>query len=53
LVDLTDDVRRRLEEVSRIDLGFPHDFLREGFFADMLHGDVAARMQPRAGRSRV
>jgi aryl-alcohol dehydrogenase-like predicted oxidoreductase len=51
-VELTDDVRRRLEEVSRVELGFPHDFLREGFLADMLHGDVAARIQPRAAHDR-
>ena len=44
-VDLPDDVHQRLDAVSGVELGFPHDFLkngRRGWF-----GDVPERLDPR------
>jgi aryl-alcohol dehydrogenase-like predicted oxidoreductase len=40
-VEIPDAVSARLEEATRIDLGFPHDFLSAGFTARMLHGNTA------------
>jgi hypothetical protein len=44
-VEVTDD--QRLDDVSRVELGFPHDFLLSGFLEDVLHGDVADRVSRR------
>jgi len=41
-VKLSDDQIRRLDEVSRIDLGFPHDFLAGPQIRKVLHGDTYA-----------
>ncbi|MDB6123815.1 MAG: putative oxidoreductase, aryl-alcohol dehydrogenase like protein [Pedosphaera sp.] len=35
---LPDDVMRKLDEVSKIELGFPHDFLLRPSVSDFLHG---------------
>ncbi len=40
-VHLADGALRRLDDVSHIELGFPHDFLRAGFTKAMLHGDTS------------
>jgi aryl-alcohol dehydrogenase-like predicted oxidoreductase len=47
-VELTATARERLDTASRIELGFPHDFLRAEFFAGMLHGDIAGRIHASA-----
>lgn len=39
-VDLTADHIRRLDEVSQIELGFPHDFLRGEAVVDVLFGGL-------------
>ena len=35
---LTPEQRTRLDEVSRLELGFPHDFLRSDFVRSMITG---------------
>lgn len=37
-VELTDEILAHLHEVSRIELGFPHDFLRQPGVIDVLYG---------------
>jgi hypothetical protein len=44
-VEVPNDVLGRLDEASRIDPGFPHDFLSAGFTANMIHGNVADRIR--------
>ncbi|HSV81132.1 MAG TPA: aldo/keto reductase [Ramlibacter sp.] len=43
-VTLDEDALRRLDEASRIELGFPHDFLRTDYVRTLLHGGEADRM---------
>jgi aryl-alcohol dehydrogenase-like predicted oxidoreductase len=45
-VEFTDDHRARLDEVSAIDPGFPHVFLRSPLVCTVVHGDtkIAARV---------
>ncbi|UNO38864.1 aldo/keto reductase [Streptomyces sp. MST-110588] len=38
-VELDADARRRLDEVSAVPLGFPHDFLREPAITENVYGD--------------
>jgi aryl-alcohol dehydrogenase-like predicted oxidoreductase len=38
---------RELDEVSRVSLGFPHDFLRTDGIQDVLRGEVRQRIDPR------
>ena len=43
----------RLNEASRIELGFPHDFLAQPFIRGIVYGDTEARIDlPRATRPR-
>src|SRR4051812_17844889 len=35
---LSDDQMQRLNEVSKVDLGFPHDFLAASFIKDIIYG---------------
>ena len=37
-VSLTGDQLERLDSVSRVDLGFPHDFLSKPFIRDIVYG---------------
>lgn len=46
-VRLTDEQRSRLDEVSRIELGFPHDFLASSGVRDMVFGE---HVRPRLDR---
>jgi aryl-alcohol dehydrogenase-like predicted oxidoreductase len=39
-VTLGETQRARLDQVSRIDLGFPHDFLGEDFIRDLIYGQT-------------
>jgi aryl-alcohol dehydrogenase-like predicted oxidoreductase len=34
----------RLDEVSRVELGFPHDFLGQSFIKDVVYGDTRERL---------
>ena len=43
-VEIPEELCARLDEATRIDLGFPHDFLNAGFTAKMLHGNTAVRV---------
>jgi aryl-alcohol dehydrogenase-like predicted oxidoreductase len=47
-VDLPDGVLERLDDVSAIALGFPHDFMAET--AGWLYGEAGARVRPRPAR---
>ena len=38
--ELTEDQIRRLDEASRIELGFPHDFLSTDTIRDLIYGDT-------------
>jgi aryl-alcohol dehydrogenase-like predicted oxidoreductase len=40
---LPDDVMARLDEASKIELGFPHDFLTRPTVSDFLHGGTLGR----------
>lgn len=49
-VELEDEARERLDEVSAVPLGFPHDFLREESVTRVVYGDRAADIRdPRGG----
>ena len=37
-IALTDEITAHLNELSRIELGFPHDFLRQPGVIDVLYG---------------
>lgn len=41
----------RLDEVSRIELGFPHDFLATSGVRDLVRGETRTRLDGRAARS--
>jgi aryl-alcohol dehydrogenase-like predicted oxidoreductase len=41
---LDDETMRRLDEVSEIELGFPHDFLRTDYVRSILHGGEPDRL---------
>ncbi|HKE16962.1 MAG TPA: aldo/keto reductase, partial [Kofleriaceae bacterium] len=45
-VRLSDEQRARLDQASRIELGFPHDFLALPLTRAVIRGDV--RIEPRA-----
>jgi aryl-alcohol dehydrogenase-like predicted oxidoreductase len=50
-VVLSDEQRVRLDEASRIELGFPHDFLRQDAIVRLVHGDNRASIDDhQAGR---
>ena len=36
----------RLDEISRIELGFPHDFLAQPFTTRLVHGDIHPLLDP-------
>lgn len=46
-VTLSPEQLARLDEVSRIELGFPHDFLASPGVQDLVHGEVRTRVDPR------
>jgi aryl-alcohol dehydrogenase-like predicted oxidoreductase len=48
-VTLGEDDIRRLEAVSAVDLGFPHEFLKGDFVRDLIYGGTYARTRPRRG----
>jgi diketogulonate reductase-like aldo/keto reductase len=35
--ELSDDHMQRLDEISKIDLGFPHEFLARDYIRDIVH----------------
>ena len=41
----------KLDEVSRIELGFPHDFLASDGVRDVLRGEIRARIDGRPART--
>lgn len=43
-VALSEDQQARLDEISRIDLGFPHEFLRKPSIQNYLHGECGDRV---------
>ena len=47
--ELDADQMKRLDEASRVDLGFPHTFLTDPFILDILHGDLRDRLELPAG----
>jgi aryl-alcohol dehydrogenase-like predicted oxidoreductase len=51
-VSLTDDQMARLDTVSAVSLGFPHDFLRAKFVNEHLHAGVFDRIKRSGGSGR-
>ncbi len=49
-VSLTDDHLRRLDEVSRVSLDFPHEFLRNPGVMDAMYGTVRSRVDAKKAR---
>ena len=47
---LGSEQRARLDEVSRIELGFPHDFLATSYVRDLVRGEKRARLDGRPPR---
>jgi aryl-alcohol dehydrogenase-like predicted oxidoreductase len=45
-VELSSAQLEQLDEVSRIELGFPHDFLASSGVRDLVRGDVRSRIDP-------
>lgn len=50
-VRLSAEQLARLDEVSRIELGFPHDFLATSYVRDLVRGETRTRLDGRAARS--
>lgn len=50
-VRLSTEQLARLDEVSRIELGFPHDFLATSYVRDLVRGETRTRLDGRAARS--
>ncbi|HZD74128.1 MAG TPA: aldo/keto reductase [Actinomycetota bacterium] len=50
-VRLDDPQLRRLDEVSRVDEGFPHDFLRDEQVKQLAHGDAWRRIDHQRARA--
>jgi aryl-alcohol dehydrogenase-like predicted oxidoreductase len=48
---LSSEQLARLDEVSRIELGFPHDFLASNGVRDLVRGELRTRLDGRAARS--
>jgi aryl-alcohol dehydrogenase-like predicted oxidoreductase len=46
-VELSPEQLAKLDEVSRIELGFPHDFLAAPGVRDLVHGEIRTRLDPR------
>jgi aryl-alcohol dehydrogenase-like predicted oxidoreductase len=46
-VTLTDEQLARLDDISRIELGFPHDFLASSEVQDLIYGGTLARIDHR------
>ncbi|MCB9604897.1 MAG: aldo/keto reductase, partial [Sandaracinus sp.] len=46
-VTLSPEHLAKLDEVSRIELGFPHDFLRAEYVQDLVHSGVRGRVDRR------
>ncbi|MEM6532601.1 MAG: aldo/keto reductase [Myxococcota bacterium] len=49
-VELSDEHLRKLDEVSRIELGFPHDFLRMDGVRDLVRSEQRGRIDAPPGR---
>ena len=49
-VKLTAAHLKALHKVSRVELGFPHDFLRAGPVRDLIHGEIRERLDGRPTR---
>lgn len=47
-VKLAPEHLAKLDEVSQITLGFPHDFLRSGYVKDLVHSEVRDRVDRRS-----
>jgi hypothetical protein len=45
-VVLTEEMLARLDAISKIDLGFPHEFLARPSMARTLRGDLGERLIP-------
>ncbi|MDQ3034832.1 MAG: aldo/keto reductase [Myxococcota bacterium] len=50
-VELSDAQLARLDEVSRVELGFPHDFLASSGVRDLVRGELRDRIDGRPSRS--
>ncbi|MBI3205674.1 MAG: aldo/keto reductase [Myxococcales bacterium] len=50
-VRLSAEQLARLDEVSRIELGFPHDFLATSYVRGLVRGETRTRLDGRAARS--
>ena len=46
-VTLTAEHLAKLDAVSQISLGFPHDFLRAAVVQDLVYGEIRTRIDPR------
>jgi aryl-alcohol dehydrogenase-like predicted oxidoreductase len=46
-ITLPEEARRRLDTVSAIDLGFPHEWLTRGYVRDLIYGDTYALIKNR------
>ncbi|MEM7158754.1 MAG: aldo/keto reductase [Myxococcota bacterium] len=49
-IELSDEHRAALDEVSRISLGFPHDFLTAGAVLDLVRSESRTRLDGRPAR---
>ncbi|GMV13298.1 MAG: aldo/keto reductase [Myxococcales bacterium] len=49
-VSLSGEELARLDEVSRIELGFPHDFLATSYVRDLVRGETRTRLDGRAAK---
>ncbi|MEZ4451338.1 MAG: aldo/keto reductase [Nannocystaceae bacterium] len=49
-VELSADQRQRLDKVSEVSLGFPHDFLGSPPVQDLVRGEIRGRIDPRPRR---
>jgi len=50
-VRLSPEQLARLDEASRIELGFPHDFLATSYVRDLVRGETRARLDGRPARA--
>ena len=43
-VEIGKEALRRLDEISRVDLGFPHEFLKRPYVRSLIHGDTYEKL---------
>lgn len=51
-ITLAEEQLKRLDEVSAVELGFPHDFLASRSVQDMIHGEIRTQLDPRPSTAR-